>query len=115
MNKDDDFVFYEFRGAPASRSFSAAIYMCESCKDSVGCIGVMFEPKLGATMGECSLIFRGSLKFQTLERSSKSHVFMRRGYLTQTPQEVLRARDLYDAVIDWKHGEELEELVHRFE
>jgi hypothetical protein len=114
MDKDDDFVFYEFRSAPASHSFSAAIYTCvKVCKDSVGCIGVMFEPKLGATMGECSLIFRGSLKFQTLERSSKSHVFMRRGYLTQTPQAgTQEARDLYDAVIGTETwSEELEELV----
>ena len=91
MDKDDDFVFYEFRSAPASHSFSAAIYTCvKVCKDSVGCIGVMFEPKQGATMGECSLIFGGSLKFQTLERSSKSHVFMRRGYLTDTPRRYSR-------------------------
>ena len=114
MDKDDDFVFYEFRSAPASHSFSAAIYTCvKVCKDSVGCIGVMFEPKQGATMGECSLIFGGSLKFQTLERSSKSHVFMRRGYLTQTPHAgTQEARDLYNAVIGTETwSEELEELV----
>ncbi|CAL6297728.1 unnamed protein product [Bathycoccus prasinos] len=103
----DDFILFERRAHTSEKTFNASVSECvRACSHTARCPGVVFTPDIddNPESGNCGFISTKKLSRSTspaFERSSRSHVFAKRGVFTQYPYMGSEAfGELFNVTID---------------